>query len=79
MFWDLANTAERNTVNFLNARVGVRRNDGRISVTAWVRNALDERSPQDYVTAAEGGLPAGLDAYYPRAGATYGIEIGTRF
>jgi iron complex outermembrane receptor protein len=79
MFWDLANTAERDTVDFLNARVGVRRNDGRISVTAWVRNALDERSPQDYVTAAEGGLPSGLDAYYPRAGATYGIEIGTQF
>jgi iron complex outermembrane receptor protein len=79
MAWDLANEAKRGTVDFLNARLGVRRSDDRIAATAWVRNALNERTPQDYVTAAEGGLPSGLDAYYPRAGATYGIEVSTQF
>jgi iron complex outermembrane receptor protein len=77
--WDLANEAIREPVDFLNARVGVRRSDGRIAATAWVRNALNERSPQDYVTVAEGAAPSGLDAYYPRAGATYGIEVSARF
>ncbi len=79
MYWDLENDYRRKPVDYLDLRAGVQGADERWSVTAWVQNALNDKTTPNFEPFTNTGHPLGIDAYYPAAGATYGIEILYKF
>jgi len=63
----------------LNCRGGLRTKDDKWSVTAWVKNWLDDRTTYKFQSIEATQHPSGDDIYYPAVGRTYGVEIGARF
>jgi iron complex outermembrane receptor protein len=78
-YWDLENKYRRDPVDDLDLRIGVRDPDGKWSVAAWAKNALNDRSTADYQPFTNSGHPLGIDAYYFAVGARYGVDLTYRF
>ncbi|MFC3052394.1 TonB-dependent receptor [Kordiimonas pumila] len=78
-YWDPENDYIREPVNYLDIRVGLQNIEATWSVTAWVKNALNDRTTPDYQSITTTGHPLGIDAYYPAIGATYGIQATFNF
>jgi iron complex outermembrane receptor protein len=77
--WHVDNVDIRRAVDYLNARARVQTQDERFAISAWVKNALDDRTTQDFQAVEYSGHPLGIDAFSPVPGVTYGIELSTRF
>ncbi len=76
--WHLDNADVRRQVDYLNLRIGARTDDERWTVSAWLKNALDDRTTQDFQAVEYSGNPFGLDAYSPMVGRTYGVDVSAR-
>ena len=69
-FWETSNLTQRDSLELVNARLGIRADDGNWSLTAWARNATDEIYNAEYVA---GGI---VSRALPR---TYGIDFTKKF
>lgn len=78
-YWDVANRARRDVVDYLNARFAVRHQPTGLSLALWGRNLLRDRTPADYQPITETGHPLGVDFFLPARGAEYGLDITFRF
>ena len=69
-FWETSNLTARDSLELVNARLGIRADDGNWSLTAWARNATDEIYNAEFVA---GGIASRA---LPR---TYGIDFTKKF
>ncbi len=76
-YWDFINLQARQPSDYLDLRAGFAGQDTRWTVTGWIRNALDDRTTQDFQPASQSG--SATDLYFPAIGRTYGIEVSYRF
>ena len=77
--WHVDNVDVRRATDYLNARASVHTRDERFGISAWIKNALDDRTTQDFQAVEYSGHPLGLDVFSPVLGTTYGVELTTRF
>lgn len=78
-YWDVANLAQREAVDYVNARLAIRHVSSGASLALWGRNLLDDRTPSDYQPITETGHPLGFDFFLPARGAEYGVDVTFRF
>lgn len=78
-YWDLENAYKRPAYDLVNIRAGIHEADDRWALTAFVKNALNEKITGEYQAFVNSGLPTGNDVYYPPVGAIYGIEVTFNF
>jgi iron complex outermembrane receptor protein len=77
--WYRDNQDIRHPVNYLNGRLGVRTKDSRWTVTAWVKNWLNDITTYRFQSIEATQHPSGDDIYYPAVGRTWGLELEARF
>lgn len=75
--WSVDNQTARRPADYLNLHASLRHPQAGWTLSASVRNALNERASGDYQTAAMSGI--GTDAYFPAQGRTYQAELTFHF